>query len=503
MTHIIDEIENWTLKTPEKKCYESIDSAYTYAELSSKSDALAVQLRENFVTNAPIVVYGGMEFEMLVCFLACIKSGHAYIPLDKHTPEERTRLITDVANPAAVLAVGSWEIEQTIPVIANSQLQEWMSAPVNPPQKEWRVTEDENFYIIFTSGTTGVPKGVQISHNNLLSFTSWMNTEFSLPLGSRILSQAPYSFDLSVMSIYPALTTGGTLCTLEKDIINDFSKLFKVLPQIALDVWVSTPSFMDICLMDPNFRQEKLPSLSHFLFCGEELLHVTAEKLREHFPKASVWNTYGPTEATVAFTSILIDDQLLSETTRLPIGRVKTDSEVLIMDTDGNLLANDEIGEIVLVGPSVSKGYYQSKEKTKAAFFLYHDKQAYRTGDAGVLRNDILYYKGRIDFQIKFHGYRMELEDIDHHLSEVSFVQACAVVPKYENHKVKQLVAFVVAKENDFAKEFQLAKAIKAELAESVMDYMIPQKYVFVESLPITQNGKVDRKRLIHEVNPT
>ena len=119
----------------------------------------------------------------------------------------------------------------------------------------------------------------------------------------------------------------------------------------------------------------------------------------------------------------------------------------------------------------------------------------------GLIQDGILSYQGRLDFQIKLHGYRIELEDIDHHLSEVSYVQQAAVVPKYQEHKVQQLVAYVVANPHDFAKDYQLTKAIKAELKGSVMDYMIPQKFVYVTALPLTQNGKVDRKGLINEVN--
>ena len=164
--------------------------------------------------------------------------------------------------------------------------------------------------------------------------------------------------------------------------------------------------------------------------------------------------------------------------------------------------AEGEAGEIIIKGPSVSKGYMNNPEKTAAAFFEIDGVPAYRTGDAGRIEKDgLLLYEGRIDFQVKLHGFRIELEDIDHHLEKVSYVKQATVVPKYQEHKVQQLVAYIVANENDFEKAYQLTKAVKEELAEGVMDYMIPQKFVYVDQLPLTPNGKIDRKRLINEVN--
>ena len=227
-----------------------------------------------------------------------------------------------------------------------------------------------------------------------------------------------------------------------------------------------------------------------------------AQKLIERFPKATIFNTYGPTEATVAITSVEITQEVLDQNERLPLGRVKSDTELLILSDEGEKLSEGEIGEVIIIGPGVSRGYFNQAEKTKEAFFLYDGKPAYKTGDAGLIQNGLLYYKGRLDFQIKWHGYRMELGDIDHHMMTIDSVRNACVVPKYnKNHKVQQLIAYVVL--NDVGEIDQKSKSneIKTELQKSVMDYMIPQRFVFVESLPLTPNGKVDRKRLIGEVN--
>ncbi|MGY3747722.1 D-alanine--poly(phosphoribitol) ligase subunit DltA [Vagococcus salmoninarum] len=499
--NIIQTIDQWAINQPEAVCFKDADQSYTYQELKVKSDRLASYLLSQEDNTLPVIVYGGLEFEMIVTFLGCSKAGHAYIPIDSQTPADRVKLITEVADYTKIIAWDEWPLATNSVEVIERQAGSSILTNQEIAENFKPVKGAENYYIIFTSGTTGVPKGVQISHDNLVSYSQWMLNDFGLSSGLSFLSQAPYSFDLSVMDVYPALLSGGHLVPLKKELINDFKQLFTVLPELSLNVWVSTPSFADICLMDPRFNGDEMASLSHFLFCGEELTHQTGTKLKERFPKARIFNTYGPTEATVAVTELEITAEVLANYPRLPIGRVKADTKIYIMADTGEVLPEGQVGEIVIAGPSVSKGYFNNPEKTAEAFFLYEGQPAYRTGDAGLIQNGILSYQGRLDFQIKLHGYRIELEDIDHHLSEVSYVQQAAVVPKYQEHKVQQLVAYVVANPHDFAKDYQLTKAIKAELKGSVMDYMIPQKFVYVTALPLTQNGKVDRKGLINEVN--
>lgn len=497
MVSIIERIDQWA---GNRLVYSDDQCQYTYQDLKEKSDHIAYYLAKYFPNRAPVVVYGGLQFEMLAFFLGAVKSGHAYIPIESHTPSERIRLILQTAQPACILAVDDFD-SSIAPDMQVLSFNEVLQQSIEETLALEPVTKDENFYIIFTSGTTGVPKGVQISHDNLVSFVDWELKDFQLPNQPKFLSQAPYSFDLSVMSIYPALCAGGSLMPLAKEIVDDFKALFAHLPKLGINVWVSTPSFVDICLMAPEFDGQHLQELTHFLFCGEELTKQTAQKLLDRFPNAKVFNTYGPTEATVAISQIQITQDIIDHSARLPIGYVKEDCRVVILD-EGKEQAVNEVGEIVIVGPSVSKGYMNNPEKTKEAFITYQGQPAYKTGDAGSLdENGLLHYNGRIDFQVKLHGFRMELEDIDHHLMKVSYVDKATVVPKYKDHKVQQLVAFVVAKENDFAKEFELTKAIKAELAQTVMDYMIPQRFVYVKELPRTANGKIDRKGLMNEVN--
>jgi D-alanine--poly(phosphoribitol) ligase subunit 1 len=214
-----------------------------------------------------------------------------------------------------------------------------------------------------------------------------------------------------------------------------------------------------------------------------------------------VFNTYGPTEATVAVTKIEITPEVLTAHDRLPVGFAKPDVVIGILDKDGNDLPEGEVGEIVIAGAAVSKGYINDPKKTSESFFTYRSLPAYRTGDAGFLKQGLLFYRGRMDFQVKFHGYRIELEDIERHLLRQESVEAALVVPEYRDFKVRRLVACVVPSGDPSTKKAERTSAIKRGLASSVPEYMIPQRFIYVDRLPLTNNGKIDRKRMIDFVN--
>lgn len=300
---IIQQIDKWAEMTPDRVVYDYLGDTKTYKELKEYSDKIAQYLVGlNLQKKAPILVYGGQTFEMIATFLAIVKAGHSYIPVDSESPKERIMQIMEISQPVACVAIESFPLvlKEDVPLISKQMLEGILeSEPSVFDVKQYQIKGDDVFYIIFTSGTTGMPKGVQISVNNLQSFLSWMKSDFGIVAGKTFLAQAAYSFDLSVMSIYPALTQGGRLAALPKKVTDNFKELFECLPRMELNIWVSTPSFMDICLLDKNFNEEEYPELTHFLFCGEELTKKTAQQLHERFSKASIYNTYGPTEATV------------------------------------------------------------------------------------------------------------------------------------------------------------------------------------------------------------
>lgn len=290
----------------------------------------------------------------------------------------------------------------------------------------------------------------------------------------------------------------GTLWTLSHDTVNDYSKLMHSLGRSGACVWVSTPSFADVCLADPAFSSKLAPQLSLFIFCGETLSPNTARRLYERFPGATVVNTYGPTESTVAVTDVVITREMCVGADALPVGRAKPGTVVFIEAAGG-------AGEIIIAGNTVAKGYFHMPEKTAASFFETEINgkrmRAYRTGDLGYLDSDgMLHYCGRIDSQIKLHGYRIEIEDVENNLTALDSISKAAVIPVEKDGRVKSLTACVTLENSELTAAASGVRPdvrkIKDGLCKRLPDYMIPKKIVFLDEIPLTSNGKADRKAL-------
>ena len=506
---MIEAIEHFAQVQPDFPVYDILGQVHTYGDLKKDSDSLAAQIdRLGLPDKSPVVVFGGQEYEMLATFVALTKSGHAYIPIDSHSALERVAAIVEVAEPSLIIAINDFPLaDVTAPIFSAEQVQTAFREGA-PYELSHPVQGDDNYYIIFTSGTTGKPKGVQISHNNLLSFTNWMITdkEFATPERPQMLAQPPYSFDLSVMYWAPTLALGGTLFALPSAVTQDFKQLFETILSLPIAIWTSTPSFADMALLSDDFNSQKLPQLTHFYFDGEELTVKTAQKLRDRFPQARIINAYGPTEATVALSAVAVTDEMLQNCKRLPIGYTKADSPTFVIDEEGRKVPNGQQGEIIVCGPAVSKGYLNNPEKTAEAFFEFEGLPAYHTGDVGSMTDEgLLLYGGRMDFQIKFNGFRIELEDVSQNLNKSKYVESAVAVPRYnKDHKVQNLLAYVILKDGvakQFEREIDITKAIKEDLQDIMMSYMMPSKFLYRETLPLTPNGKIDIKGLISEVN--
>lgn len=478
----------------------------TYRQLWEQSNQLAVYIKSICGQDkTPVIVYGHKDPMMLVAFLACVKSGRAYVPVDINVPRTRVEAIIDSVCPRLMLVTeefAPYKAYFCINIVNDRSIFEAGTGTEPAVGSEDYVKDEDVYYIIFTSGSTGNPKGVQITYGALNQFIDWV-----LKLGQgginkhrhqRFINQAPFSFDLSVMDLYMCLASESCLFALEKQVQKNYKKLFGQLKKSNADVWVSTPSFADLCLADHSFSEDLLPNMELFLFCGEILTNKTAEHLMQRFPKAQVYNTYGPTESTVAVTEICVDEEINKKYNPLPVGAAKPGTVIKIMDGDREL-PEGEKGEIVIIGNTVSKGYFKNETENQKAFFSYgidgKSIPAYRTGDKGYFQDGWLFYCGRIDLQIKLHGYRMELEDVEKNLMKVPGITKAVVLPVSEDGKVKYLQAYCIY-EKAVENAHKLQKRIKEEMSEYVPEYMIPRRIKFVEEIPITANGKVDRKRI-------
>ena len=484
--NILEKIHRWSTETPDHPAYIRGEGVLTYHELEDKSERLAAYFRDSLAhDHAPIVIVGHKEPEMLVAFLAAVKSGHPYVPIDISTPPQRIEAI--IERSRAALRLTPEGVQQLLAGHDHS------TQTGSPDQ----IRPEDAWYIIFTSGSTGEPKGVVITTACLETFANWMVNEQQPGDGTEIfINQAPFSFDLSVMELYLSLSTGGTIFSLSRDEISEPKELFGTLGKSGATAWVSTPSFAQMCLFEPTFSEKLLPELRKFLFCGETLPPEVAASLLERFPKAEVWNTYGPTEATCATTSLRITRDVLAKYNPLPVGFPKPDSDIRVIRADGSRCADNERGEIIIAGPNVSPGYLGQPELTGKVFFKLEGQQAYRTGDSGHFEQGMLFFDGRQDNQIKLHGYRIELGDIESNLQALPLILDAVVLPHFKNGLPDFLAAFIILKNGPVQGEFETTRNLKRELRKRLPDYMVPHKFYYPEMFPMTANGKIDRRKL-------
>src|SRR5437773_7949765 len=235
-----------------------------------------------------------------------------------------------------------------------------------------------------------------------------------------------------------------------------------------------------MCLVEDKFSEAMLPRVRRFLFCGETLPPQTAAQLLKRFPNAEVWNMYGPTEATVATTSIRIDAGILERYSPLPVGRAMHGSEIFIVNGKRELLPANQRGEIIIAGPNVSPGYLARPQLTADAFFQYRGQRAYRSGDFGRFRDNLLFFEGRMDEQIKLSGYRIELGDVEANLRALATVRDAVVVPIIKDGAAQSLAAFVLLAARDKASHLHLLHGLRKQLAERLPAYMLPRKFIFL-----------------------
>jgi D-alanine--poly(phosphoribitol) ligase subunit 1 len=480
---VIGRIDGWGRTDPDRVAYVSGSRTLTYGELKAQSDVLAARLATELDDRSPIAIMGHKEPEMVVAFLACIKAGHAYVPLDTSLP--RQRIDTILATSGVRLSLTPETVRQAVAEGGGSEAL---------PNRQ--LADSDPFYIIFTSGSTGTPKGVPITYGCLVDFLSWMEDEQRFGAREVFLNQVPYSFDVSIMDTYLGLVTGGRVFCVHRDYIANPIRLYQALPDSRVTIWVSTPAFVQMCLAERRFDARMLPELRRFFLAGEALLPSIVAQLFDRFPQAEVWNMYGPTEATVVTTSVRIDRDMLARYPSLPIGFPKTRTCIAVLDESGAPVAPGERGEIVIAGPNVSPGYLNNPAASQRAFFRMNGLQAYRTGDVGHYRDGMVFFDGRIDDQIKLHGYRIEPGDVEAHIAALAGVREAVVLPTFKDGRPDSLQAFVVLSERPAGTDFDISNGLRARLAERLPAHMLPRRFRFLEFLPMTVNGKVDRRKL-------
>ncbi len=470
-----------------------------YAELEARSNAFAHWLLRTLGDDrSPVLLYGHKELALPACMFGALKAGRGYVPVDTSFPPERVRQIVEELRPALIVDLCGLGLEDGR-VLSAGELEEILHADSEPVPPSFWIRPEQAAYILFTSGSTGRAKGVQVSAGNIAAFLEgvapWFDSETE---NGVILNEISYSFDVSVCALYYGLGHGMLLYTLDRQTLSDPKRLFEALAASGVTLWVSTPSLAELCVPSERFSRALLPRVERFVFCGEVLTEKLSRQMLERFPDVQLINAYGPTEATVLVTAARVTEELLAEGPSVPIGAPFSPVRAWIAGPEGEELPEGEEGELLLAGDCVSPGYLFRPELNARAFFTdpVSGKRGYRTGDLCFIKNGLVYYCGRLDGQVKLNGFRVELEDVENNLVKLPNIARAAVLPVLTDGKPSSLTAFVLLEAPDGLSSLKRTQRLRAALGELVPSYMIPRRIVAVDAFPLNTNGKIDKKAL-------
>lgn len=492
------------------------DERMTYAELAQRSGRLAAQLVE--AGCAPGDRVGLMvpkRPSAIVAMHAVLKAGGVYVPLDAESPAQRLGRIVAAAEPRLLLAVPEaaerldalaetaalppvWSVESE-PVDGARVQSERARADwdVGAPPPDVRVRADDPAHLLFTSGSTGQPKGVVITHGNATAFVEWGVQHFGIGPDDRTSGHPPLHFDLSTFDVYGAFAAGAHLCLVPPSLSIDARGLARMIRDERLTQWFSVPSVLTYMAKFDVVEQDDFPDLRRLMWCGEVLPTPVLVHWMRRLPHVTFTNLYGPTEATIASSWYAVPEVPADETASIPIGVACDDEELLVLDEQLRPTPVDEVGELYIAGVGLSPGYWRDEEKTAAAFLPDpRDPQSgariYRTGDLARLDGDgLVHFLGRADSQIKSRGYRIELGEIESAFNAIDGVRECAVVGvEADGFEGVAICAAYVADDGIET------PALRRQLAEALPSYMLPARWLALDALPKNQNGKTDRPAL-------
>ena len=495
MKTVLGYLENTASKFPQKTAVMDETGSCTYLELLENSRRIGSALAEKISPRAPVAVFMEKSMDTVFGFFGILWAGGFYSLLSPDLPDQRLIQIRSILAPHAVLTEPSVyerakRLFPDIPVFLVRDLKQEAAKDILLDEIRCEMIDTDPLYVNFTSGSTGIPKGVAVSHRSVKDFIDCFTELFQIGPHDIIGNQAPFDFDVSVKDIYSAVKTGALLVIIPKRLFSNPAALldFICTHQITTMIWAVSALGL-ICTF--HGLDYKTPhSVNKVLFSGEVMPLPHLHTWMEHLPDAMFVNLYGPTEITCNCTYHIIDRSRSYEK-GIPIGKPFPNEQVFLLDGKQKKIQKPHIaGEICVRGTALALGYYHAPEQTAERFAQnpFHNcypEPIYRTGDLGSYNErGELVFCGRKDFQIKYMGHRIELEEIEKAIHSVPGVEQCCCV--YDG---KRILAFYSGQ----IEKMQLSHMLCSKLPA----FMLPGKWIRLDRLPLTPNGKTDRKALM------
>ena len=484
-------IEAQVERTPDAKALVFGAESLTYRQLNRTANRLARQLIEQGVGPDVLVGVAALRsVEMVVALLAVLKAGGAYVPIDPEYPQERQTYMIEDSGIELLLVQPEFEgqlPESVKTLVLQTPLDDGEAGDDRNPQID---LDGENLaYVIYTSGSTGKPKGAGNRHSALTNRLQWMQQAYGLSARDTVLQKTPFSFDVSVWEFFWPLMTGAQLVVAQPGDHRDPAKLMHLIEEHGVTTLHFVPSMLQVFLQ--SLPHQRCTSLRRIICSGEALPVDAQNQVFARLPQAGLYNLYGPTEAAIDVTHWTCRDEGLDS---VPIGEPIANLQTWILDQALQPVLPGVAGELYLGGAGLARGYHRRPALTAERFVVspFGDgERLYRTGDLARYRADgVIEYLGRLDHQVKIRGQRIELGEIEARLLEQASVRDAAVVV-HSNDQGQQLVAYLVLEAGGSD-----TTLIKDELKQALPGYMVPNQFVLLDHMPLSPNGKLDRKAL-------
>ncbi|MBE5835297.1 MAG: amino acid adenylation domain-containing protein [Butyrivibrio sp.] len=496
---ILDVLENTASKYPDKLAFGDVSSDMTFKETIERSKLVGSYLTSYVKNGSPVAFYMEKSCQGVCGMFGAVYAGGFYSFIDVRQPAARAESVVSVLEPAVIITDNTFaqqahSLNVDVPILNIEEILATASIDEAALARARAAARDiDPLYVNFTSGSTGVPKGVTVCHRSVIEFISYFTDIFKITCDDILGNQAPFDFDVSVKDIYSGIMTGAKVQIIPREYFSSPMNLMDYIADKKTTVLVWAVSAMCFVSIMNGLEYRTPDTLRLIMFSGEVMPVKQLKKWQASIPDATYVNLYGPTEITCNCTYHVLD-RAYEDSEVIPAGKPFPNEEVFLLDEEDKLIGTDTVGvtgEICVSGTSVVLGYYNDPERTAAAFVQnpLHNRYIdiiYRTGDLGKYDSDgNLIYVSRKDFQIKHLGHRIELGEIETAaMAQDGVSRACCI---YDFNK-KRIIMFYTGD----ADKKQLTGALK----EVLPPFMIPNSFKPIEDMPLNKNGKIDRKAL-------